>query len=198
MQSRKVELHIWIEGTIAAALAMVLSLIPTSIGSSFSVSLGMIPMVLYALRRGTKAGVFSAFTWGLLHFPLGQVYFLTPVQVVIEYLLAFGFTGFAGLFSKQLARSIEAGNTKKSCQVIFAATFTGTIARYFWHFIAGVVFWGSFALWGMSPWLFSFIMNGLSGLATALVTAIVLVIILQMAPQLFVPNYSLYKKQSKN
>lgn len=198
MQNRKIELHIWIEGTIAAAMAMVLSLIPTSIGSSFSVSLGMIPMVLYSLRRGAKAGVFSAFIWGLLHFPLGQVYFLTPFQVVIEYLLAFGFTGFAGLFSSQLKTTIQAGNAKKSRRIIFVATFTGTVARYFWHFIAGVIFWGSFALWGMNPWLFSFLMNGLSGVATAIVTATVLVIVLKIAPQLFVPSYQIFRKQPKS
>jgi type IV secretory pathway VirB6-like protein len=47
----------------------------------------------------------------------------------------------------------------------------------FWHFIAGVVFWGSYALWGMNPWIFSLVMNGVSGLATAVVTAIVAVVI---------------------
>ncbi len=48
--------RVWVEGTIVAALAMVLSLIPIQIGSSFSISLGQIPLTLFALRRGTKAG----------------------------------------------------------------------------------------------------------------------------------------------
>lgn len=56
---RTSELRVWIEGTIVAAIAMVLSFIPTNVGSSFSISLGMIPITLYALRRGTKAGFFQ-------------------------------------------------------------------------------------------------------------------------------------------
>lgn len=195
---RKAELHVWIEGTIVAAIAMVLSLIPTSIGSSFSISLGMIPITLYSLRRGAKAGFFSAFIWGLLHFPLGQVYFLTPVQVLIEYILAFGFAGFAGFFSKPLQEAVKSNEFVKSCRIIFSATVLGGFARYFWHFVAGVIFWGSFALWGMNPWLFSLVMNGLSGLASAVVTSIVLVLLLKINPQLFLPANQTSFKQSKD
>jgi Predicted membrane protein len=62
------------------------------------------------------------------------------------------------------------------------------VARYFWHFVAGVAFWGSYALWGMNPWIYSLIMNGASGLATAAVTVVVLVILLRMMPTLFMPK----------
>ncbi|MBM7687709.1 energy-coupled thiamine transporter ThiT [Enterococcus ureilyticus] len=185
---RKAALQIWIEGTIVAAIAMVLSFIPMNIGSSFSISLGMIPITLYALRRGAKAGFFSAFIWGLLHFPSAQVYYLTPLQVIIEYILAFGFAGFAGLYSGKLQQTIKAGDFRKSSRIILYATFLGTAMRYFWHFLAGVIFWGSFALWGMNPWLFSFIMNGLSGLATAIATSVVLLLVLKINPKLFVPT----------
>lgn len=195
---RRAELHVWIEGTIVAAIAMVLSLIPTSIGSSFSISLGMIPITLYSLRRGAKAGFFSAFIWGLLHFPLGQVYYLTPVQVLIEYILAFGFAGFAGFFSNQLRQSIKNNEFVKASRIIFSAAILGAVARYFWHFIAGVIFWGSFALWGMNPWLFSLVMNGLSGMATALVTSVVLILLLKINPQLFLPANQDLLKQTKD
>ncbi|WP_430601845.1 thiamine transporter [Enterococcus sp. DIV0724b] len=182
---RTSELRVWIEGTIVAAIAMVLSFIPTNVGSSFSISLGMIPITLYALRRGTKAGFFSAFIWGLLHFPLAQVYYLMPAQVIIEYILAFGFAGFAGMYSSKLKQSIREKEYMKSGRIIIYASFLGTLMRYFWHFIAGVLFWGSFALWGMNPWLFSFVMNGLSGLATAIVTSVVLMLLLKINPTLF-------------
>ncbi|MFD2305401.1 energy-coupled thiamine transporter ThiT [Enterococcus termitis] len=185
---RKAELQVWIEGTIVAAIAMILSFIPTNIGSSFSVSLGMIPVTLFALRRGLKAGFFSAFIWGLLHFPLAQVYYLTPIQVVIEYILAFGFAGFAGVFSEKLQQTIKNGEFKKSSWIICYATVLGTLMRYFWHFIAGVIFWGSFALWGMNPWLFSFVMNGVSALATAIATALFLIVLLKINPNLFLPE----------
>ena len=89
--------RVWVEGTIVAALAMVLSLIPIQIGSSFSISLGQIPLTLFALRRGTKAGMLAGFILGHPTFPLGQVYYLSVVQVLIEYPIAYTFAGAAGL-----------------------------------------------------------------------------------------------------
>lgn len=57
------ETKVWIEGTIIAALAMVLSLIPLDIGSSFTLSIGQIPITIYALRRGLKAGLGAGLIW---------------------------------------------------------------------------------------------------------------------------------------
>ena len=185
---RRSELKVWIEGTVIAAMAMALSLIPTTIGSSFSISLGMIPITLFALRRGAKAGFYSAFIWGLMHFPLSQVYYLTPLQVVIEYVLAFGFSGFAGVYSKKLKEAIIGKEKGKSIRIIFYASFLGATTRYFWHFVAGVIFWGSFALWEMSPLVFSFLMNGLTAIATASVTAVALSIVVAVNPTLFLPD----------
>ncbi|WP_086312737.1 thiamine transporter [Enterococcus sp. 7F3_DIV0205] len=195
---RKQELQVWIEGTIVAAIAMVLSFVPTNIGSSFSISLGMIPITLFALRRGAKAGFFSAFIWGLLHFPTAQVYYLMPVQVIIEYILAFGFAGFAGVYSGKLQEAIGNKEYGKSSRIILYASFFGTLMRYFWHFIAGVIFWGSFALWGMNPWLFSFVMNGLSGVATAIATSVVLLLLLKINPKLFLPTKKAQISQHNN
>lgn len=177
--------RVWIEGTIVAALALVLSLIPLQIGSSFSISLGQIPLTLFALRRGWKAGLLSGFIWGILHFPTGQVYYLSVIQVLIEYPIAFTFAGFAGLFSKRMQKNVIEGNTRGMTTTIVLGTIVGVGARYFWHFIAGVVFWGSYALWGMNPWIFSFVMNGASGLATGVVTIVVLIGIERTMPTLF-------------
>lgn len=181
---------IWIEGTIVAALALVLSMIPLQIGSSFSVSLGQIPLTLFALRRGWKPGLLAGFIWGILHFPTSQVYYLSVIQVLIEYPFAFTFAGFAGLYASKVQQAILSGDKKAIRLTIIAGSLTGVLARYFWHFVAGVAFWGSFALWGMSPVVFSLVMNGASGLATAFVTALVLVLISVRSPQLFLPKDS--------
>ncbi|MDU6522457.1 energy-coupled thiamine transporter ThiT [Enterococcus devriesei] len=180
--------RIMIEGTIVAALAFMLSLIPTTIGSSFTISLGMIPMTLFALRRGVKPALLSAFIWGILHFPAGDVYFLSVVQVLIEYPIAFTFAGFAGLYAKKVQQALMDQDLRSARKNIVYGALVGTGARFFWHFVAGVVFWGSYALWGMNPWIFSFVMNGASGLATAIITAIVAVLILEKVPQLYLPK----------
>lgn len=192
---KKMVLSVWIEGTIVAAIAMALSFMPVKIGSSFEISLGMIPITLCSLRRGTKAGMISAFLWGLLHFPLAQVYYLTVLQVMVEYILAFGFAGFAGVYSAKLQQAIKDGGKRKSKSLIVQASFFGMTMRYFWHFVAGVIFWGSFTFGGMSPVMFSFVMNGLSGTATALVTSIALVTLFNIQESLFVPKDSLNSKQ---
>lgn len=177
---------VWIEGTLVAALAMVLSFIPLQIGSSFEISLGQIPLTLFALRRGWKAGILSGFIWGILHFPTGQVYYLSVIQVLIEYPIAFTFAGFAGVFAKRLQNSLTMGNKKGMTTTIILGTLVGVGARYFWHFVAGVVFWGSYALWGMNPWFFSLVMNGASALATGIVTMVVLLGIGRTVPALFI------------
>lgn len=179
---------IWIEGTIMAALAMVLSLIPLDFGSSFSISLGQIPLTIFAIRRGWKPGLMAGLVWGLLHFPLGKVWFLSVLQVLIEYPFAFTFVGFAGLYANNIHLAIKNGSKGTVQRLLVQATFTGAFARYFWHFLAGWVYWGAYALWGMKPWLFSLVMNTASGLATAIVTAIVLLIAYRTSPEVFVPK----------
>lgn len=174
-----------VEGTIIAALAIVLSFIPTNIGSSFTISLGQIPLVVYALRRGLKPALLAGFVWGLLHFPLGQVYFLSVPQVLIEYLFAYLFAGFAGLYADKLHQSVVGGQTKKTIRILVGASLVSAFARFFWHFVAGWIFWGDYVLWGMSPAIFSLVMNGASGLATGIVTSIAVVILYKMVPNLF-------------
>ncbi|MBM7712121.1 energy-coupled thiamine transporter ThiT [Enterococcus xiangfangensis] len=180
--------RILVEGTIVAALSLVLSFIPTTIGSSFTISLGMIPMTLFALRRGLKPALMSAFIWGILHFPASQVVYLSVIQVLIEYPIAFVFAGFAGLYAKKVQQALVDQDMRNARKNIILGSFVGTGARFFWHFIAGVVFWGSYALWGMNPWVFSLVMNGVSGLATAIVTAVVAVLVAEKAPQLYLPK----------
>ena len=171
-----------VEGAIFAALAMVLSFIPTTIGSSFTISLGMIPLTMYAVKRGVGPGLLSGLVWGLLHFATGQVVYLSVSQVLIEYLIAFTMAGLAGSVSKQF---IVNKQSKVAYKWLVVAAFIGTLARFFWHFVAGVIFWGQYALWGMSPVLFSLVMNGVSGLATAIVSAIILTWLYKIAPRLF-------------
>ncbi|OTN75388.1 hypothetical protein A5886_000458 [Enterococcus sp. 8G7_MSG3316] len=180
--------NIWVEGTIIAALAMILSFIPTNIGSSFSVSLGQIPLTVFAIRRGWRPGLMAGLVWGLLHFPLGQVWYLSVLQVMIEYPFAFTFAGFAGLYSQKIYSAIHANAEKKAIRSLITAAFVGAAARYFWHFVAGWIFWGAYALWNLKPWVFSLVMNSASGAATAIVTAVVLVFLYRSMPQIFTPK----------
>lgn len=178
-------LRVWLEGTLFAALAIVLSLIPTNIGTGFTISLGMIPLMLFAFRQGIVAATAAGFLWGVLHFLLGIASILHPLQGFIEYFVAFAFVGFAGVVMKPLQAAFKENNRVKQYQYIIIGTIVGTIARFFWHFIAGYYFWGSYAPEGMNPVWYSFIANGGSALATGIVTSIVLGVIAKTTPTLF-------------
>ncbi len=67
----------------------------------------MIPLTLFALRRGLKPALMAAFIWGILHFPASQVVYLSVVQVLIEYPIAFTFAGFAGLYAKNVQKALS-------------------------------------------------------------------------------------------
>jgi len=190
--------RIMMEATIFAALSLLLSMVPTNIGSSLTVSLGMIPLTIFALRRGLKAGLIAAFIWGILHFPMGNVFFLSVPQVLIEYPIAFTFAGFAGLFSDSLKQALIAEDSRGVTRSVILGSFAGSFARFFWHFVAGVVFWGSYAVWGMGPVLFSFVTNGINFIATGTVTSIVIVIIAKKTPQLFLPKSAAKLEKTTN
>lgn len=184
------KLQVFLEAAIFAALAIVLSMLPTNIGSSFTISLGMVPLTIYSIRHGVKAGIFAGFLWGLLHFLTGNVYILSVTQALIEYFIAFAFAGFAGLAHKNVAQAVADNNMNALSFNLIYAAFAGALARFFWHFLAGMIFWGAYALWGMNPFIFSLVLNGASGLATAVATSIVLVLIGRKYPQFFVAKRS--------
>ncbi|WP_423253253.1 energy-coupled thiamine transporter ThiT [Melissococcus plutonius] len=189
--TRKLDLGVWIEGTIIAAMAMVLSFIPIqTANASFDLSLGLVPLALYSYRRGVLPGMTAGFIWGLLNIVLGNSMknFISVPQIIFEYPFAFAFGGMGGIFSRQIKNTIELKQmTKASCFVILGG-ITAAFSRWFWHFWAGVFVWGMYAPKGMSPYWYSFIVNGTSGVANAIYICIVLVILVRVAPQLFLPK----------
>ena len=182
------QLGIYLEGTLFAAIAIILSLIPLGIGSSYSISLGTIPLAFYAVRRGLVPGIFAGFIWGILHFLLGTAVVFTFWQATIEYVIAFTVLGFTGYNSSKIQKLIKENHMDKAGRAIVLATIVGSLFRYFWHFVAGVIFWGEYAVWGLDPVTFSLLFNGASMISTIVVTVIVLLILLKRAPRMFIPQ----------
>lgn len=179
----KQKLTIQIEIMMMAVFAYLLSLIPLQF-SNFDISLGIIPILLISLRRNVWQGLEAGLIWGILKLLLGSAQILSPTQAFIEYLLAFTCAGLAGIFSSAFH------NKNHPLLYVILGSLTGSLARFFWHFIAGGVFWDSYAPQSINPWIFSLLINGISGLLTALVATAILILLFKMAPQLF-----LYKKK---
>ena len=182
---KNTKLIIMIEGAIIAGVCVALSFIPlNTANAAFDISLGLIPLGVYALRRGLLPGMAVGFVWGLLLIVLGKAWILSIPQVVLEYPLAFAFGGFGGIFSKRLRMCFEKGKSI-IITVVFAA-IAAAATRWFFHFWAGVIFWGSTAPEGMNVYLFSFIFNGSSAAANAAILAVILVILVKTARTLFI------------
>ncbi|MGT2842547.1 energy-coupled thiamine transporter ThiT [Streptococcus iniae] len=185
--SKNTNLNYLVEAAIFASLAMCLSLIPDFF-SWFSPSFGAIPLVLFSLRRGLKYGLLAGFLWGLLHFTLGKVYYLSLSQVFIEYILAFLSMGIAGLFSSHLSNAIAHKNKKAAVLLASFAAILAVFTRYIWHFIAGVIFWGSYAPKGMSAIWYSFTVNGSAGILTLIIVLIAIYSIISLHETFFSPK----------
>ncbi|KKK38770.1 proton-coupled thiamine transporter YuaJ [Mesobacillus campisalis] len=176
-----------IEAAFFAAIALVLDLLPAiQIAPGLSISFSMVPIFIIAFRWGFKISFISGFIWGLLQVVTGDIYFLTIIQFLIEYFIAFAFIGFAGLFYPVVQKAVQQGNKKSAALWVIVAVFVGSLARYFWHFIAGVIFWGEYAPEGMSPVMYSLVMNGGTMIAVSILCSIVLLLLLSASKRLFI------------
>ncbi|MCW3990803.1 MAG: energy-coupled thiamine transporter ThiT [Candidatus Bathyarchaeota archaeon] len=133
------------EVAILVALATVLSYIRFVVfpqGGSVTLA-SMVPLIILSYRRGWKVGIFACLVHGLIQF-YQDPYMLSLAQVLLEYPVAFGVIGLAGIF--------------KGNELIGAVVSLGL--RFLAHTLAGVVFWSDYAPPDMSPILYSIIYNG--------------------------------------
>lgn len=150
----------------AMALAMVTSYIKlASLPFGGSITLfSMMFICLIGYIYGTRIGLITGVAYGLLQFIAGP-YIYAPLQVLLDYPLAFGALGLAGIFS-----------AKKHGLV--TGYLLGVFGRYVCHVISGYVFFAAYAPKGMNPFLYTLGYN-----ATYLVPeAIATVIILSLPP----------------
>jgi len=188
---KKIKLVALIEAAFFAAIAMVLDLLPSiTIAPAVTISFSMVPIFILAFRWGFKVSFISGFLWGLLQLTTGNFYFLSVIQFLIEYFIAFAFVGFAGLFHPVIQKSLQNGNKLLVSIWVVVAVFVGSLARYFWHFVAGVVFWGDYAPEGMSPFMYSFVMNGLAMVGAAVLCSIVLVLLISASKRIIMKKGS--------
>lgn len=155
------------EIALFTALALILSLISINYAQTFYLELAVIPLVFLSIRRGFFAGLTAGLIYGILLIVLGQATILTPVQAILEYIIA------------PMSLSIAGFSRNKTVLAAFSAIFL----KYFWHFIAGIIFWGKYAWTGWSAWTYSLVTNGISALVTSIVCAILLVILFKNLPK---------------
>jgi thiamine transporter len=127
------------------ALAAALHLVrPFQLPFGGSITLGsMIPILLFSLRRGAKPGILAGTMFGVIVL-IEEPFIFHPFQVFLDYPLAFGLLGLAGIFK----RSPIAG---------VAVAISG---RFVAHYLSGIIFFAEFAPEGINPYLYSALYNG--------------------------------------
>ncbi|EKW98961.1 energy-coupled thiamine transporter ThiT [Ligilactobacillus saerimneri] len=178
---------ILVEGALFAALATLLSVVIPNVEWG-DLSLGLIPLVLYSVRRGVRMGLLAGLLWGLLIIVSGHAYILNIWQGLLEYPVANLLVGLAGLYTPAVQRAIQAGERKKERILLLAAVVTAIFLKYFVHFIAGIIFWGSYVQWGLGPILYSLVVNGGSFILNIVVTGGLLLAMTARDTRLLLPQ----------
>lgn len=130
---------------IALALATILKMLRLyHFPQGGSITLGsMIPVLLIAFIYGPEVGCLTGFLYGVITLILDP-YILHPVQVLFDYPLPFTALGLAGFFKQRRLVGVS----------------IAILVRFLCHLISGIVFFGSFAPEGMSPVVYSLLVNG--------------------------------------
>ena len=124
--------------------------------------LSMLAATLAGYFCGPKWGLISGLALGLLNLAFGG-YVVHPIQLILDYILAFTALGLSGFFTE----------TKNGLYIGYAIS---VIARFICSFLSGFIFFGEYAPEGMSPALYSFAYNGISIGAEGVITLIILAI----------------------
>lgn len=164
---KRIQIRSITEGSLAVALATVLSLIVVyKMPQGGSITAGsMVPIIFYSLRWGAKKGILAGGVFGLINFMISP-YFYSPMQFLLDYILAYGLLGLAGIFSSK----------EFSIKNVILGSSLGILARAISHILAGVFFFSEYA-GDMNPWVYSGIYNA-SYLVPELIISIIVISIL--------------------
>lgn len=183
---KKTSTKILVEGALIVALATILSFIRVMKlpwGGSVTL-LSMLPITLFSVRRGLRAGLAASVLFSLIQFFQGITdglfgWGLTPGMLIacilLDYLLAYSVLGLAGLFGKKTYSGAMTGIT------------LSVTLRFLVHFLSGIIIWKSVGtLWGNFTtdnfYLYSFLYNGAYMLPELIFTLIGATVLLKAPP----------------
>ncbi|NJI52788.1 energy-coupled thiamine transporter ThiT [Bacillus subtilis] len=176
-----------IEIAIMTAAAVILDIVSgmfLSMPQGGSVSIMMIPIFLISFRWGVKAGLTTGLLTGLVQIAIGNLFAQHPVQLLLDYIVAFAAIGISGCFASSV-RNAAVSKTKGKLSVsVVSAVFIGSLLRYAAHVISGAVFFGSFAPKGTPVWIYSLTYNATYMVPSFIICAIVLCLLFMTAPRL--------------
>ncbi len=162
-------------GAVCIALSSVLSMIKIwkmPQGGSITAA-SMLPLMLFSYVYGMGPGCLVGALYGVLQFII-EPYFLSLPQMLLDYPIAFGMMGLAGLFSK-----MDDENLGLTVGVVLASA-----GRFVAAVLSGVIFFAEYA-GDQNPWVYSIVYNGSYMLPECIICVILcLAVGLRLARQL--------------
>jgi thiamine transporter len=124
---------------------------------------GMVPVLWLSLRRGPVVGTYAGIVLGLVVMMI-EPYLYYPAQILLDYPIAFGALGLAGIFKKRPVIGVG----------------VGMLGRFISHFVSGVFFFSMYAKdWGMDPVTYSIAYNGSYLLPEFIISAVIIYLLLK-------------------
>ncbi|MDR1392242.1 MAG: energy-coupled thiamine transporter ThiT [Clostridiales bacterium] len=135
------------EISMAVALSFVLTFVSFfHMPHGGSITLAMVPIIQISFKRGCKSGIFTGAIVAILKILSGtKIYH--PLSIILDYILAYGSIGIAGLFQKL--------NSLK----MFFGVLLSFFLRFIFHVISGATLFKNYIPINKNPWIYSCILN---------------------------------------
>lgn len=141
------KIYVLAEGAVMLALAIVLSrfkLYQMPAGGSINL-FGYLPLFVFAVRHGVGKGMLVGAIFGFLDFIINP-YFVNVVQVLLDYILAYGSLGLAG-FACTLNRKFPVFNNQRvNIANVLCCLIAGCV-RILFAIFSGVFFYMAGKSW---------------------------------------------------
>ncbi len=159
---KKLEVKQLTFSAMAVTLAVITSFIKFAhlpFGGSITL-FSMFFICLIGYMYGTRVGIMTGIAYGLLQLIIDPMV-IHPIQLLLDYPLAFGFLGMTGVFSE-------------SRNGLLKGYIFGVFGRYLCHVISGIIFFWMYAPEGMNTAIYSFGYNASFIFPEALLTLVLL------------------------
>lgn len=168
-----------VAGTVALSGALNLVRVFTfPEGGSITLA-SMTPVILLGLRRGAKAGIIAGALFGLVDL-IEEPFVVHPLQLLLDYPIAFGALGLAGLFQRKHWEKLVQSRPLMNKVLPIIGVIAAISARFVFHFISGIVYFTSYAPSDEGPIIYSAVYNGSYLLPEMIITAIVVSILVRL------------------
>lgn len=202
----KINLRVLAEIGILAAIAFILHLLEKVVFGGIWVNGGgiafsILPIIILCFRRGPLAGFICALIVMAISF-LGGIYSIADVwykvlfQILLDYVLSTPLLATAGLLYIPFKK---AETKKKKYLYLVLGVLVGEFFQFITYFLSGMIFWPTPADgWNVPAGaIYSLLYNGSYCLPTAIVCAIILVLMYKKAPHLIEPELKVVKNEEE-